>query len=340
MKKLVLTISVLGLLAGCEKKEEKTVVSSNDTSTVAVVAAEIKPVAWSDWVTYSSELRGSDDAVLVTSASGTVRSVASVGQVVKAGQALCDIESDRYKVQLDAAKAALDAIQTQLDITRKNVEAGSVGKVALEGLNAQVLGSQSQYLGAKKVYEESRCQAPFAGVVASKLVNQWQAVGPGTPMLRLVRLDRLEATFSVPEVESHDLKNGQAAEFFLLDQPSRVVRGTVNSVDLAADTRNRVVNAKLAFANPGNSFKPGQIGRARILRSKSEKAVVVPSASLLRKEKGVFAMVVVGGKAHEVLVELGSANGDSVLVSSGLKAGDKLIVQGAFRVTEGSRVKE
>jgi len=342
-KKILLTISVLALFAGCQKKEsaaDKTGVTSQDSASVSVVASEIKGVPWSDWASYSADLRGVEDAVLVTSASGVVHSIATVGTRTQAGQALCNIESDRYKVQLDAAKAGWDAAQSQAEITRKNVEAGSVGKTALEGVVAQSFSAQSQYLGAKKMYEESRCQAPFNGVVASQLLNRWQAVGAGTPTLRLVRSDRLEANFTVPESESHDFHAGVPVEFSLLDAPDRVYKGSVSSVDLAADARSRTVAAKVILANVGGVLRPGLVGRARILRKHYASAVVVPSAALLRQDKGVMAAVVRDGKAHLVEVELGSAEGDSVLVRSGLKVGDRLVVEGAFRVSEGARVKE
>jgi membrane fusion protein (multidrug efflux system) len=269
-----------------------------------------------------------------------VHSIAAVGQRVAAGQALCDIESDRYKVQMDAAKAAWDAAKSQMEITAKNVEAGSLGKTALEGATAQSFSTQAQYLGAKKVYEDSRCQAPFAGVVANRMVNQWQAVGAGTPMLRIVKVDRLEADFTVPEEESHGLANGLPVEFFLLDSPDRVYKGKLSSVDLAVDSRDRTMGAKVVIANVGNRLKPGMVGRARVLRKSYPSAIVVPSTALLRQEKGVTAAVVRDGVAHMVDVQLGSAQGDSVQVLSGLKVGDHLVVQGAFRVSEGAHVKE
>jgi len=342
-KKILLTISVLALFAGCQKKEsaaEKTGIASSDTASVTAVVAEIKGVPWSDWGSYSADLRGVDDAVLVTSAAGVVHSIAAVGKHVGAGQALCDIESDRYKAQLDAAKAGWDAAKSQLEITRKNVDAGSVGKTALEGLNAQTFSAQAQYLGAKKMYEDSRCQAPFAGIVANRLVNQWQAVGAGTPMMRIVKVERLEADFTVPEEESHGLVTGLPVEFFLLDSPDHVYKGKISSVDLAVDAKDRTMGAKVVIVNAGNRLKPGMVGRARVLRKSYASAVVVPSTALLRQEKGVTAAVVRDGVAHMVEVRLGSAKGDSVQVLSGLAVGDRLVVQGAFRVSEGARIKE
>ncbi len=355
-KSTILTVSAgVLILAACKGKvEEKTMVTSIDTAKVAVVATTLKGIPWTDIATYSADLRGSEDAVLVTTAAGVVNSVSEVGRGVQAGQQLCDIEADRYKVQYEAAKSAVDANKAaqvsakgELDRTKANVEAGSLGKAALDGVAAQYAGlvaqgkgAESQMLAAKKQWDDSRCLAPFTGIVATRLINRWQSVAPGTPTLRLVRNDRLEASFTVPESEARELKAGMPVEFFQLDEPEKLYKGNVSSVDLAADARNRTIGAKLVIANPGGVLRPGVVGRARLLRKKYDAAVVVSSSALLRQESGVKAAVVKDGAAHLVEVELGSSQGDSVLVRSGLKIGDRLIVQGAFRVSEGTQVKE
>jgi membrane fusion protein, multidrug efflux system len=357
-KSTILTVFVAALaVTSCKDEADhkaKTSVTSVDSATVPVVTTVLKGVAWTDMASYPADLRGSEDAVLVTTAAGVVSSVSEVGKAVQVGQSLCDIESDRYKVQYEAAKAAVEgnkaaqvSAKSELDRTRANVEAGSLGRAALEvasaqfaALVAQGKGAEAQMLAAKKQWDDSRCMAPFSGLVASRLINRWQSVGAGTPTLRLVRNDRLEANFTVPEVEARDLKSGMPVEFFQVDDPTRLYKGNVSSVDLAADERNRTIGAKVMVTNVGGRLRPGVVGRARLLRKTYTDAIVVPSAALLRQEHGVRAALVKDGVAHLVDVELGSSHGDSVLVRSGLKTGDKLIVQGAFRVSEGTRVKE
>lgn len=326
------------LLVGCKKEEVEQVKSVADTSVVEVVTSKIEPIAYKDWGVYPADLRGAEDAILVTSAAGTMKSVVEVGTRVKAGQSLCNIESDLYQAQLDAARAGADAAKTAMDVARQNVDAGSLGKSALDAAAAQYHAANAQFLGAKKQYQDSRCQAPFAGVVASRMVNRWQVVGPGTPTLRIVRNDRLEATFSVPEADVSSLKRGQSAEFVLIDDLGNPYPGKVSTIDLAVDSKNRTVSARVVVTNDDGRLRPGLAGKIRLLKRDLEEAIVVPSFALLRREDGVYAMVAEKGKAAERRVVLGSGSGDSVLVESGLKAGDELVVRGAFRLTDGVRV--
>lgn len=328
-------------LAACEGKEKEVEqVKSVDTAAIEIVSARIVAGPFEDWGVYAADLRGADDAVLVTSAAGTLRSVVEVGTRVKSGQPLCDIESDRYRAQLDAARAGMEAAKASMEVARKNVEAGSLGKAALDLAQSQYHGAEAQFLGARKQFEDSRCEAPFAGVVASRMVNRFQAIGPGTPMVRVVRDDQLEASFAVPETQAAGLKKGLQAEFFLLESPDRVHSGKISTVDLAADGRNRSVMARVLVPNRGGDLRPGMAGKIRILRQNLDKAILVPSHALQRREGGVFAMVVVGGKASEREVVLGGSKGDSVQIVSGLADGDELVLKGAFRLADGVRVRK
>lgn len=326
------------IFVACGKEPEKTQVHSVDSTSIAVVVGTVTSAPYKEWTTFPAELRGLDDALIVTSAAGRVNSISTVGKSVRAGEALCDIESERYRAQYDAAVAQTDFSKGEMDRAKSNVEAGSLGASALQGATAVWLGARSQMLAAKKQWEDSRCQAPFSGVVASRLVERWGNVGPGSPMLRLVRTDRLEAVMAIPEVSAVGLKTGTLARFRSLETGASI-DGKVTSVDQAVEPRHRTVTVRIELPNVKGQLRPGMVGKGSVLVKDWKDAVRVPSTALVRKESGVSAMLDKGGVAKEVSVILGSGEGDSVLVREGLAAGDRLVVEGAFRLSEGGRIK-
>jgi RND family efflux transporter MFP subunit len=99
-----------------------------------------------------------------------------------------------------------------------------------------------------------------------------------------------------------------------------------------------VVTARVRIENPGNSLRPGMIGRVRVLRQRHEQAIVVPSQAVLRLQNGTAVMRVKDGIAHRVDVILGATQGDAVMIKSGLASGDRVITAGAFQVSEGTKV--
>jgi RND family efflux transporter MFP subunit len=333
-------IAVLAL-AGCKKKEgakeEGKAAASGEAIHVVVSVAQARP--FEDWGAYSADLRGGEDATLsAPMQGGRVNQISEVGKSVAAGQALCDIESAKYSAMLAAAKSQVEVAKGELERQKVNVEKGFVGKAVLDQAELAYQQARVGMLQAQRTYEDSRCQAPFAGVLVSRLVERFQSVAPGAPTVRIAATNRLEAVVSIPESEARDFKEGQTAEFSLVQDTARSFTGKLKSVDRAVEERNRTVTARIEIPNPGNALRPGMVGRARILRRKLTAAVVIPSTAVLRLQEGTMVMLARGGKAQEVPVKLGPSAGDSVVIENGVAAGDTIVTTGAFQVATGSRI--
>ena len=332
-------------LSACNKKDggkeagkDGKPAAKQDGPAIRVVADSVRVRAFEDWGAYSAELRGVKDAVLTAAMGGRVGKVETVGRAVKQGQALCDIESSRYAAMLQQARSAVELAKGEMERNKVNVEKGFVGKAVLDKSEFDFQQARVGLLQAQRAYEDSRCQAPFAGVLVSRFIEDFQTVAPGAPTVRVASVDRLEAVVSIPESEAHSFREGQAAEFTLVQEGSRTVMGRLKSIDRAVEARNRTITARIEVPNQGNLLRPGMVGRARILRQKYDRAVVIPNQAVLRLQEGTAVMLVREGRAHKVPVRLGPAAGDSVVIESGVAPGDMLITMGAFQVSTGTKV--
>ncbi len=337
---LVFTATVL--MMGCKKKgegKEGEGAEAKPAATIRIVAKAVTAHPFEDWGNYSADLRGSEDATLAAPMQGgRVANVVEVGKPVKAGQALCDIESARYQAMLLQAKAAVDIAKGEVDRQKVNVDKGFVGNAAIDQAQFGFQQARVAMLQAQRAYEDSRCQSPFSGVMVSRLVERFQTVAPGQPTVRVAATNRLEAVVSIPESEARDFREGQTAEFSQVQDTAHAFAGKLKSIDRAVEGKNRTVMARIDIPNSGNVLRPGMVGRTRILRKKYPSAIVVPSNAVLRLQDGTMVMVVKDGKALQVPVRLGPAYADSVVVESGLNAGDMLITVGAFQVSTGTPV--
>lgn len=340
----VLALAAAALLGGCGKKGGKAEAGAETgkadvKEAVRVVAAPAKARPFEDWGNYSADLRGSEDATLAAPVQGgRVAKVSEVGKPVKAGQALCDIESQRYQAMMLSARAAMDVAKGEMNRQKVNVEKGYVGKAVLDQAELQYQQARVALLQAQRNYEDSRCQAPFSGVLVSRMIDRFETVAPGAPTVRVAATNRLEAVVAIPESEARDFHEGQTAEFSLVQDSARVFTGKLTSIDRAVEARNRTVMARIDIPNSGNVLRPGMVGKTRILRKKYDSAIVVPSNAILRLQDGTMAMIAKDGKAVQVPVRLGPAKGDSVVIESGLNEGDMLITVGAFQVSTGTPV--
>jgi RND family efflux transporter MFP subunit len=346
-KTLVRGLSIAALLmlgsAGCDgKKEMKSGGAPKraaDSAMVSVVVSDVKERPFEDWGSFSADLRGAEDANLVAPyQGGRVNSIKPIGTRVKAGESLCDIDGEKYAAALEAAKAQEEVTKGDLDRAKANVEKGSIGRSALDGANLAFQNSHLALVNAKRAYEDCQCQSPFDGILVSRSIEKFQAVSPGMQTVRVSRLDKLEAIIAIPETEAFSYEEGMKTDFRLLQHPEHVFEGRLASLDRVVDPRSRTVSARILVTNRDGMLKPGMVGRANILRKKYAEAVVVPSTALVRLQNGISAMVVENGVARQRTVEAGAVSGDSTLIAAGLRQGDKLIVTGAFQVSDGTRV--
>ena len=337
-------IIIMGVVFnGCNEAKKESALEvkpAADTTAIKVIVADVKEGAFEDWGTYSADLRGLEDANLVAPMQGgRVNSIKPVGTYVKSGEALCDIESEKYEAALQAAQAQVDVAKGDLERAKINVEKGSLGRSVLDGANLAYQNARMGKATAKRAYEDCRCEAPFDGVLVSRSIDRFQTVSPGAPTVRLSKLNQLEAVIAISETEAFSFSEGMKTEFRLLQNQEQVYVGKITSIDRAVDTRSRTITARIVLANPNGLLKPGMVGRARILRKNYQKSIVIPATALLRLQNGTSVMVVENGVAKQHLVDIAVSNGDSVMIRSGLTAGDKLIITGAFQVSEGTKVK-
>jgi RND family efflux transporter MFP subunit len=331
------------LFSGCETAHASTMKEQNrdvQGAAVQVVVAKIKECSFDDWVSYPADLRGIEDANLIAPVQGgRVSAVLPVGSRVKAGESLCDIEQEKYALALKAAMVQVDLTKGELDRATANVENGAVGRSAVDAADLAFQNARLALAAAKRADQDCRCEAPFDGVLVSRAIDRYQTVAPGTPTVRLARLDRFEAVIAIPETEAFGFREGMKAELHLLQNPGRPYAGILKSLDRAIDPRTRTATARIETVDSDGQLKPGMVGRVRILRRHLDAAVVVPTTALLRFQNGTAAMVVENGVARQRCVKVTATVDDRALVAEGLSACDTLIVSGAFQVSTGTRVQ-
>jgi membrane fusion protein, multidrug efflux system len=337
---LLLSAAALTACGGGGHEADPKAITADSTAVVRVVTAVVEPTPFEDWGQYSADLRGEEDAVLTAPApgGGRVHKVTDVGTVVRKGQALCDIDSELYNAQLQQAKAGVDLAQGEIERARANVKDGFVGQAVLDKAQLDFQAARAALFQATRAHADSRCEAPFAGVLVSRFVERHQSVAPGMQTVRVAALSKLEALVSIPESEAFAYREGQRAEFILLQDGAKPVAGRIGSLDRAVESRNRLVMARVSIDNPGSTLRPGMIGRVRILRARHEKAIAIPSQAVLRLQDGTAVMVVREGVAHQAKVTLGATQNGLVMVLTGISAGDRIITAGAFQVSEGTKV--
>lgn len=329
---------LLALTTGCSKKQEKT-----DDPVIPVKAVTLSAngsVSGNHYVGTIEEVTGTQVSFEVP---GNIRSL-TVGEgdhVVK-GQALGAVDPatlrEAYKAEHAQAEQARDAYRrfkklhkegTVADIKWVEVESKLSQAVAAEKMAKEQLGKTTMY-------------APFSGVISQKTADVGMNVLPGQAVFKLVTLNQVYVTFSVPENEIASIKTGETVRFAVSAIGNQAFSARVTEIGVAADPLSHTYKVKAILNNPGGCLMPGMVCDVRLETGagNADNQIVIPlNCVQLDADNRRFVWIVQGGKAWQRYITTGDFTDNGVIVNSGLTGGDELITEGAQKVSDGMKVK-
>jgi len=352
---------VLPLAAGagaCKKKADGPAAGQERGRVVFPVDVEAVPVRS---LVYTVSAVGSVEAfekVQVTArVSGAVdRVLFSEGEYAAAGQTLVEIETERYRLAVEAAQAAHEKAQAskadaEAGLKRRETvitrTPGLIPGEEVETWRTKVLTAASEVAQTRSALNQAQLnlrdafvKAPISGVIQTRTVQTGQYVQTGTVMATLVRRDPLLLRFRVPERDAARIKPGQPARFKVRED-SREFTAKVVHVAESADAVSRLVDITAHIDDPGDrSLRPGSFAEISVPVASAGQAPVIPVAAVRPSERGFLAFVVEGDKAVERILTLGMRSADGrVEVLSGLGGGERLVVRGAEALSNGASVR-
>lgn len=244
--------------------------------------------------------------------------------------------------QLDQAKVGVTQAQAQLQSAEQQLE-----KLQSVGMKAQLQAAQGQLAAAKGTYENAAAQlsyseirSPIDGVVTDRPLFPGEMATAGTPLMTVMNLSQVVARAHVPASDAALLKVGDAAEISAPGE-SNPVAGKVTVVSPALDPNSTTVQVWVEARNPGGQLKPGSPVTVTAVAKKVADTLVVPQSALQTDpDTGPYVMVIDSNSvAHQAKVKTGIEEGGKVQITSGLKAGDLVVGQGAYGLPDGTKVK-
>ncbi|HXJ00068.1 MAG TPA: MdtA/MuxA family multidrug efflux RND transporter periplasmic adaptor subunit [Micropepsaceae bacterium] len=283
------------------------------------------------------------------------------GDTVRAGQVLAEIDPKPYQAALDQANGQLARDQAQLanaevDLKRYQTLA-TQNSIAQQQVDTQaalvrqlqgvIKADQANVESAEINLNYATIRSPITGRVGLRQVDTGNLLtaGQATGIAVVTQLQPISVVYTVPEdvIENIMARVRQGAKLtsdaYDRAQSKQIATGTLATVDNQIDTTTGTVKLRAMFDNARGELFPNQFVNIKLLVDTLHNQTVAPASAIQRGASGAFVFVV--NDDHTVsmrAVMVGQTEGDRVAVTSGLKSGDTVVVDGADRLRDGARV--
>lgn len=286
--------------------------------------------------------KGRESVIITSSTSELVTAVRfHDGQRVTRGQVLVELKAGEEDAGLIEAQAR--QAQAERDYARwKTLADQGVAPRATAEQHRSALETARAGVEAARARKMDRViRAPFSGVVGLTDVAPGALISPGAPIVTLDDLTSVRVDFEVPDRYVPVLAEGSPIVARADAWPTEAFRGRIARLDSRIDAATRALTARAEFPNPGGRIKPGMLMRVLISHGARE-GLAVPESAVQFEGDQAFVFVITprgeGFSARKQAVRTGASEGGFVEITSGLRAGEKVVADGLNRIQDGQPV--
>jgi membrane fusion protein, multidrug efflux system len=346
---VVIVLVVVGGLAGTKYLQISTLMAAAPPQPVesvsSVVAHEEK---WQNILTAIGSITAVQGVSITPEVPGSVSEIGfESGAVVEKGDLLIRLDTSTEEAQLRAAEAQANLARINADRIRQLRIDNTVSQSEQDTSEATLKQNQANADAIRAAIQKKTIRAPFSGKLGIRMVNLGEYLDSGKPIVSLQALSPLYADFSLPQQELAQLKTGMRVRLWTDTYTNRQFEGTLTAINPDLDVATRSVKLQATFENPDHLLRPGMYARVEVLLPEERKVLAIPSTSVLSAPFGDSVFVIEdstngsGGLiVRQRFVRTGNSRGDFVSVDAGLKAGERVVSAGLFKLRNEMAVVE
>lgn len=283
---------------------------------------------------------------------------ADIGDQVRKGQLLAELEAPELTANLTEAYSKVKAAEAQFEgsrgifqrVLRTSRTLGAISPADLQTARTKaisdslgIVAANAHYRSVQQLVSYLKITAPFTGVITDRRLSPGAFVGPGgqngIPILKIKQLDRLRLRIAVPEAYLGDIRLSKPVQFSVRSFRTQTFTGKISRVsnNVRPETRSEMV--EIDFPNPGGKLKPGMFASVRIpVSSSGEGSLYVPKSAVISTMDRTFVQKVVNGKAERVTVQKGDEAVGQTQLFGDLKPGDIILKTASDDLADGTAI--
>lgn len=287
------------------------------------------PGAIEPWVEYNivAEVRGE-----------VVEKRIEKGVAVSKGEVVAVLDKRDYQIALEAARASYDTALAAKRRLEKLYKDRFVSQSQLDEITAQLERAKAEMNKTALSLKRCTITSPIAGIINNVYIEEGQYANIGDPIAEIMQVDRVKVSVGIPESDVSAVSWVKSFDVSIDALGGKVFAAEKSFLSLSSDPAARLYSLELAVENPQRQILPDMFARVDIVKREIQDAIMVPLYSVVTLDGRGMVYVVNDDVAHARPVQTGIQQGSRIQVTEGLSPGDRLIVVGHRRVSDGQEV--
>lgn len=346
IKNIVYSLLIIGFIGFIGYRITTNSAKNNDSkdkdkkdSPTTVTGIVIRPQTFDNNLSLTGSIEANEQVEIHSEVSGIVENIYfNEGAIVKKGQILFKVNDIELKAQLQQAVTKEGLAAENARRAKLLLEKEAISQEEHDISRADYKSAQAQTQLIRAQISKTAVKAPFSGKIGLRSISPGTYITPAIPVAKLVNTGKLKITFSIPEKYASQIKSGSAIDFSVSGS-AKIYSAKIYAIEPEVEVATRTLQVRAIADNIDGNLFPGTFADIKMPLAIIKDAIVVPSEAIVPVQEGKKVYIANMGKAKEVIVEATTRTDASILILSGLKAGDTLITSGVMSLKNDAPIK-
>ena len=351
---LIIVLAIVGIIIAKSKKVADATPAIGENLLNKSDVSLIRQESINDVINFTGDLSAKEQTIISAEVDARIiKTYVEEGQLVKAGQAMADLDTldlaqavSQQEAQVSAAKAKLDLDRQKMEKQAELLKQGFVSQIAYDELVSNYQSSLDNYKSQQALLKRSQKQlsnthivAPFTGIVYQKNVQEGQLAQKNTNLFAVANLDKLEIKAAIPSDQINKIQLGQQV-VFRVETDSHDYNGIISRINQVSEAGTRSYMVYIDFSNKNSNLKSGQFVKGEIVLQTLKNQIVVACDAVRNDDKSSYILLLKDGVVTQKTTKILLQNREQGLCAvTGLTSGDVALSGNVLTVKTGDKAK-
>jgi membrane fusion protein (multidrug efflux system) len=346
LKHIIYTLLIIGFgafiayrITSNKNKNDDSKGKDGKNKMMTVSGIVVKTQTFDNNLSLSGSLEANEQVEIRSEISGIVEGIYfNEGSNVSKGQLLFKVNDIELRAQLAQAKTKEGLASENERRAKLLLEKEAISQEEYDVARADLKLAQAQIQLIQAQIAKTSVKAPFSGKIGLRSISPGTYITPSLLVAKLVNISQLKITFSIPEKYASEVKPNSNL-IFTVAGSTKTYTAKIYAIEPEVQIETRTLQVRAIAENKDGKLLPGTFANVELPLDIIKDAIVIPSEAIIPVQNGKKVFISNMGKAKEVMVETATRTDASILVLSGLKAGDTLLTTGVMSLKEDDAVK-